>query len=355
MYDIIVFIGRFQPFHRGHLHTINEALKQAHNVIVCLGSSHSPRTVKNPFSAEERIQMISTSLNPEDATRVYYARIIDYKYNENQWIAGVQSVVDKLAQSIGIPNPKIGIIGPKKDESTYYLNHFKNWEYVETSLFSDGLEDNMSLSATKLRELLFSGYGKFIHSVLPQGSINFIEAFRKTDDFKQLKEEYEFLVNYEKQYEGYPYSVNFLTVDSVVIQSGHILLVQRRESPGRGLWACAGGHVGPNEDLLTAAIRELKEETNIKVPEKVLRGSVYHVQNFDHPDRSLRGRVVGKNARTLTVAHGFKLSDSEELPKVKASSDAAKVWWFPINQFMEMRDKMMEDHFDICYHMIQRI
>ena len=58
MYDALVFIGRFQPFHKGHESVVKEALKQAKEVIVVVGSSFEARTLRNPFTFEERKSMI---------------------------------------------------------------------------------------------------------------------------------------------------------------------------------------------------------------------------------------------------------------------------------------------------------
>ena len=65
-----------------------------------------------------------------------------------------------------------------------------------------------------------------------------------------------------------------MTVDAVVVQSGHILLVKRGDMPGKGLWALPGGFLNQEETMLDGAIRELKEETKIKVPVPVLKGSI---------------------------------------------------------------------------------
>ena len=107
---------------------------------------------------------------------------------------------------------------------------------------------------------------------------------------------------------------------------------------------------------MEGAIRELREETELKVPEKVLKGSIFHEKVFDHPDRSLRCRVKGKHGRTVTMAFGFKLDDAEKLPKVKGSDDAMDARWIPLDVVLgEMRDSLMEDHYDIINYFANRL
>ena len=55
---LAVIFGRWQPLHNGHLTLFQEAVKSAKHVLVFVGSSNKPRTPQNPFSAEERIDMI---------------------------------------------------------------------------------------------------------------------------------------------------------------------------------------------------------------------------------------------------------------------------------------------------------
>ena len=133
-------------------------------------------------------------------------------------------------------------------------------------------------------------------------------------------------------------------MDAIVIQSGHVLLVKRRASPGKGLYALPGGFLDPDETLKSGMIRELREETKLKVPEPVLLGNIRNHEVYDYPTRSLRGR---------TITHAFLIElPCGPLPKVKGSSDAEKAVWIPLNIFYSMQGKMFEDHWAIVESMI---
>jgi bifunctional NMN adenylyltransferase/nudix hydrolase len=160
------------------------------------------------------------------------------------------------------------------------------------------------------------------------------------DAFAQLVREHEFIKGYKAQFASLPYPPTFVTVDAVVVHSGHILLVKRGAEPGKGLWALPGGFIGHDELLLDACIRELKEETRLKLPEPVLRGSIKGQRVFDRPDRSLRGR-------TITHAYYFEFP-SGELPPVKGGDDAAKARWVPLAEFYDMEGMVYEDHYGIA-------
>jgi bifunctional NMN adenylyltransferase/nudix hydrolase len=367
IYDVLVYVGRFQPFHNGHLKVIENALKRCNHLIILIGSAYSPRTIKNPFSYKERKQILKNisqkpnykivlkSSNNIDS-RVFIDAIEDSLYSNADWITRVYNSVNSRIKELGLIKPTIGLVGVKKDyETSEYINFFGSWDFVDVPLYESN--NGKSIDSTKIRELYFSGHLEFVKSVIPSFCFKFLQDFQNTEDFKQLKQEYDDAIKYDHQFDSYPknYALNFLTVDAVVVQSGHVLLVKRGKSPGKGLWALPGGHVNANETLDQAVIRELREETKIKVPEKVLKGSIVYSKIFDHPSRSLRGRILRKNGRTITNAYLIKLDDSQDLPNVVGSDDACKAWWFTFAEVKQMRDKLFEDHYDLILHMLGRI
>jgi bifunctional NMN adenylyltransferase/nudix hydrolase len=182
---------------------------------------------------------------------------------------------------------------------------------------------------------------------LPSNVIDYLKDFAKSEHFQYIVEEQNFLDKHSAMWAFAKYPPTFNTADSVVIQSGHILLVKRKNAPGKDLWALPGGYLS-GDTFEDAAIRELSEETFIKLQDIVLRRSIKEAKVFDHPDRSLRGRII-------TVAHLIHLEQVGEcLPKVKGSDDASDARWFPISQFHGMEHVMFEDHFHIAMDMISR-
>jgi bifunctional NMN adenylyltransferase/nudix hydrolase len=216
---------------------------------------------------------------------------------------------------------------------------FPQWGYEDVELVE-------FLSAVDIRDLYFKREVnmKFIRGVVPETVFDFLEQFRTTPEYEQIIREREFVANYKKQYASLPYPPIFSTADSVVICSGHVLMIKRRAEPGRGLWALPGGYVNANTDktVLDAAIRELREETQIKVPAPVLRGSIVRSKVFDAIDRSPRGRII-------THAFHIQLPDGE-LPRVKGSDDAEKARWVPIAEVRS--DECFEDHYEILQHFV---
>jgi len=333
-YGTLVLIGRFQPLHSAHLEIIKRATALTDQLVVVVGSSKQPRTYKNPFTFDERARMIKAA-TAGLSMRVYVEPNIDTIYNDQAWAVRVQGIHSKYR----ILGTKDGIIGHKKDESSFYLDMFPQWDFVNV----DQIEP---LGATDIRDLYFKRdvNMRFIHGVVPQTTFDFLDKFKETPEYEQIIREREFVANYKKQYASLPYPPIFSTADAVVIQSGHVLMIKRRSEPGKGLWALPGGFVNANTDksVEDAAIRELREETGIKVPAPVLRGNIKRSRVFDAIDRSARGR-------TITHAFHIELPDGE-LPKVKGQDDAEKARWVPISDVKS--EECFEDHYEILQHFL---
>lgn len=334
-YDIAVIIGRFQPFHNGHQHLIQEALTHAEEVLILVGSANKSVNIKNPFTFQERKEMIKSTFQ---SMRVSVEPLADFTYNDELWVQNVQRIVSKHTAR---PSDKIVLIGHDKDHSSYYLNLFPQWSFKDV-----GHQDK--LNSTDIRELLFDRKTvNYLRGVVPQPIYEMIQNRVYSGGMANLIEEHEFIEKYKKSWAAAPYAPTFWTADAIVIQQGHILLVTRGAMPGKGLLALPGGFVNQNEFTKDAMIRELREETVLKVPEPVLRGSIVAEKVFDAPNRSLRGR-------TITMAYLIHLKNIENgLPKVKGSDDAAEAKWVPLGDLKE--EEFFEDHYQIIQDMIGKL
>ena len=356
--DLTVFIGRFSPFHNGHVAVLRRALETSEVVLILIGSTGDAPTIKNPFSASFRRQLIWDWLEAEPAEqREKYGQLTarwlpDTPYNDVLWARDVQAAVESVKNAyydaLGL-NPTITLTGAKRDASSWYLDVFPAWK---KDFFQDADHD-FSLSATKVRDILFtsSNHADVVQRVghlVPKTTLEALYWFRTQPLFEQLRREHHFIESYKMRWQAAPYAPTFTTVDAVVVQAGHVLLIERRAEPGKGLWALPGGFVGQGDRLQAAVIRELREETRLKVPEPVLKGSVKSKEVFDHPERSLRGR-------TITTAFLIQLAETGELPAVKGGDDAAKAFWVPIAEAMAKRDQFFEDHYHIITTMVGRI
>jgi len=341
-YDYTVFIGRFQPFHAGHMKVVERALEESENLIMVLGNHDSPRTPRNPFTTDERIKIIRSALNVDQIGRVHFAPVENCLYNDEKWISQIQKAVHSIVFSVKWSSgpTKIALIGHSKDHSSYYLNLFPTWDSIN-------VEQHSYLDASDWRKETFEredlvGWPQVHES---EYMINTdhkwqIQSIIDQPELEKIALETVALKKYKEQYGSGP----FLTTDSVVTQSGYVLLIQRKFDQGEGLWAMPGGFLDTKETLLDGALRELDEETSIKVPIKVLRGSIETRKVYDNPHRSERARIV-------TTAYHFRLKDGP-LPKVKAADDAADARWFTISEFLTMRSKMYDDHYDIIRDLI---
>jgi bifunctional NMN adenylyltransferase/nudix hydrolase len=352
-FDFLVFIGRFQPYHLGHQRVVEQALHNASKLIILIGSAHRPRCTRNPWNFDEREQMIRATLSAEHNKRVIIAPLMDAMYNDDLWTSTIQKCVSGITATHHTQphrKPSVGLIGHSKDHTSYYLKLFPQWQSVD-------VDSTKIMNATEIRHAIFCadrGYWEDKHisvsalagDLVPTEVLNYLNQFVRSEIFAQLRDEFDFIRGYRTAWDNAPYAPTFVTVDAVVVQSGHILLVERGARPGKGQWALPGGFINPDESLRTACLRELKEETRLKVPVPVLNGCIQSEAVFDDPHRSERGR-------TITHAFFIHLPADTALPKVKGSDDAKKAFWIPLAEINPAQ--MFEDHYFIIQRMVGQI
>lgn len=337
-FDYLVFIGRMQPVTLAHMEVLNVAFEYADNVIALVGSAGEPRTLKNPFTYEERKLWIER-FNAD----IKVAPIYDYPYNDDKWVAGVQKAVHAIAPR----DAKIGLIGYSKDASSYYLSVlFPQWQTVQVKPVQN--RKGLVMNATDVRTAFYestamyglAGTGQIdVSDIVKLSVYEDIESILAKDETGvRLVEEYDYIKAYKKSWEVAPYPPIFVTGDAVVVQSGHVLMIKRKEAPGKGLWALPGGFVNQYERIKDGIVRELREETMLKVPEEVIKRNIKHIHMFDNPGRSDRGRVI-------THAAKIDLGNFPDLPHVKGADDADKAKWIPFADVR--RDMCFEDHYHI--------
>lgn len=155
-----LFIGRFQPFHLGHLDAFRQILKQEKKVIVAIGSAEKNRSDKNPFTARERYLMIDQTLKRWRA-RITIIPVCDIN-DDNLWANYLEtllppfgnvytgsSYVKRLFQKDG----KHAVISIKKNLRNSgtlirkQMQHGKKWKQMVPKAVVKVIKNNLQVAA----------------------------------------------------------------------------------------------------------------------------------------------------------------------------------------------------------------
>ncbi|MBI5392634.1 nicotinamide-nucleotide adenylyltransferase [Candidatus Woesearchaeota archaeon] len=92
-----LFIGRFQPFHLGHLQIVKQIIKEQGSIVLAIGSSQESNTQENPFTAEERKEMIEQVLNAEKISyKNYTICFVPDLGKHDRWVEHVIRITGKI-------------------------------------------------------------------------------------------------------------------------------------------------------------------------------------------------------------------------------------------------------------------
>lgn len=342
-----VVIGRFQPFHNGHLRMVEAALDESDHVVIVVGSTGSRPCFRDPWSFEARRNMIKASVAVEDHYRVSVVEVLDKPYDDGAWESSVFDAVDLALGGDSRTEPGITLFGYHKDETSDYLgDRFKSWERRLVSAPVLIPASPKGLSATWIRELFFGedhtsrNRDKILQVVSPgtysqmmnMSIAQFSAICRELDNIREHKKMWQCRA---VELFGGPVQT---AVDALVETPDEILVIKRGGAVGQGALALPGGFVEPHETLFDAALRELSEETSLLLNrDKFPSNTVGAVTPFDYPLRSMRGRII------TNVLH-INLDAPEE---VRGGDDAAQALWIKKADLESLRDSFFNDHWHI--------
>lgn len=405
-YKLAVVIGRMQFLHNGHIHLFREAAKKADQLLVLVGSADKAPSPSNPFNYRDREAVIYGALQEMglEARWVSVKPLAD-DYREEQWQLNVMNAVAAYAEEqlpesgYRIRDEDVVLVGHEKDESSYYLNSFPQWNFYNAP-------NDRNLNATDFRRELFdqepakdytflprlfdilqaldpkdgpvlsamikdfigNSYGLIQHFQVdgkyarilrmmpdmthlklnsPASMHAFLEEYVKSDRYFDMRAESQRYRDDKFSWSMAPYPVTFVTTDAVVTHKSSILMIRRKFNPGKGLWALPGGFLGTKEWIRDSIIRELREETRIAVANDDLLRIMQPIQVFDNPGRSLRGRTITHAARFNLDHLGL-----EKRPKVRADDDAEAVRWFTFGEILKADSELFEDHAEIIKRLV---
>jgi bifunctional NMN adenylyltransferase/nudix hydrolase len=339
MSDVAFVIGRFQPYHRGHHALIHRAFQSADHVVVIIGDTGCRPDFRNPWTFEEREEWIETIWNNEKSEHQHITCLCveDIPYDDAAWVKAVKEAVAGVTD-----DSKAGrrtLIGHNKDDSSFYLKLFPEWEYVE-------VVPEHTAGATLIRELFFSGEWPRVEKMLHPVVWKSIKAM-PVDRYHDAQGDWVAIQAHDAEWDSdgaIRYGVQHVAVDALLYSDTHVLLIERGGEVGNGAWAMPGGFVNKGERLLDAALRELEEETGIRLNRSDYSShGIGTTVAFDHPRRSMRGRIF-TNVMAQWVDH------TQYEPK--AADDAAKAFWFPIADLKVNKRKFFSDHWHIINYFV---
>ena len=325
---IAVCIARLQPLQQRHVAVLETLAREYARVLVVCGGTTQPLSIINPWSLEERRQMLALALPAVDGLALL--PVADCWYDDLRWAEAVRAAVaaDCAARGRGPADVAISCCGLERTCAGDYARLFSDWRPYEIPgpPFVDALPE----------ALLGTDAAAALAAHVPSSLRDWLAATLSDPLRGELRDEYAFTQGYREAWRAAPFPPVFVTVDALVTHGEHVLLVRRGHRPGRGLLALPGGFIDVGEHLGDSAVRELREETGLDLA----ADSRLSVRVFDHPRRSLRGR-------TIMHLHRYVVDGLGARPAAVAGDDAAEAMW------IRRDDLRAQDFFEDHYAMLQ--
>ena len=162
----VLMVGRFQPFHKGHILVIRRILRRYPSLILGIGSAQYSHTPENPFSAGERVEMATEALRDEGVRDFFVVPIEDIN-EHGRWVAHVESLVPRFT-AVATNNPL-----------NQRLFQEEGYEVCTTPLYS-----RSRYSGTVIRKRMLSG--KPWKALVPEAVARVIDAIDGPARIRQI-------------------------------------------------------------------------------------------------------------------------------------------------------------------------
>ena len=151
-----LFVGRFQPVHLGHLKVIKEMLDEYDEVVIGMGSAQEDYTLKNPFTANERADMIRVALANEklEVNRVRIVEMPDIPTN-SAWAVYAAGFCPEF-QILWTGSPWVALLFTDAGQKV------KIHELLEREKYSSTEVRDRMLSGGNWKELVTPGVASYI-------------------------------------------------------------------------------------------------------------------------------------------------------------------------------------------------
>jgi len=274
-----LFIGRFQPLHKGHVEVIKKLSETLDEIIVGIGSSNKSDMPENPFTADERQIMLELALK---GINYRIIRVPDIN-NYGAWT----DMVVELAKPFDVVFTGNAVVKRLFEQKGYLTRELQMLPY---------------LSASQIRKMLVDGEN--CDQYLPEGVLKVLKEIKGVERLKRI---------YNRSEHNNPPTAVDMIIEYYNPEFEGIVLIKRKDEPYKGKWALPGGFQENGHSFERTVVKECGEETNLSIT------LLHQLRARSQPDRDPRGHV---NSIPYVVRGTGEL---------KAGDDAAEAKIFSLN------------------------
>lgn len=329
--SLAVYIGRFQPLHKGHLSSIHKALAENDKLLILVGSTNVLPNFKNPFTFEQRLALL-TEETKEFGDRVIIKGIKDAD-SDDEWVQDVVSRVLTIEE-----NPaEVALYCHPKDEQWYRTNLLYPVETV----------DMIKVSATEVREQWYTD-GYIDTNVLPASSVALLTNH---PDERRLAREHEVTTReFRRKVQGHPFGNPVEPVTfALIVQNNKVLVGKRKGARGNGQYGLPGGFIDADESTMDAVLRETKEELSVDLKDLCNQGLAVCLA------QAVSENLDDLGVRTLGINYVFVVKPDVALEPKVDMEETDDYKWVPLMDIAEERFLLFYNHNRIVRQLLSKV